>query len=154
MRARCLLAVIVAIVLAPVVASAATRGTPDEAKAMLDKAVGHYKDAGRKAALADFTAGKAPFRDRDLYVVCVAKDHTIVANGAFPQFVGTSADKLVDGKGNPLGKALWDAAEKNATGSIEYPMVNPTTGKTEDKTTYYAKVADDLLCGVGAYSVH
>ena len=59
---------------------------------------------------------------------------------------------LVDAKGNALGKALWDAAAKNTEGSIRYPMINPATRKLEDKTTFYAKVADDLLCGVGAYS--
>lgn len=59
----------------------------------------------------------------------------------------------MDAKGNPLGKALWSAAAKNPAGSIQYPMFNPATGKVELKTTYYSKAADDLLCGVGAYSV-
>jgi len=130
----------------------ATRGTPAEAKAMLQKATDHYKAVGRQQALADFTAGKAPFRDRDLYVVCIAADHTIAANGGFPRYVGTSADALRDAKGTPLGKALWDAATRNPEGSIAYPMINPTTGTMESKTTFYAKIADDLLCGVGAYS--
>src|SRR5262249_49345229 len=134
-------------------AYAATRGTPVEASAMLQKAVQHYKAVGRKEALSDFTAGRAPFHDRDLYVVCIASDHIIVANEGFPNYVVTSADVLVDAKGNPLGKALWDAAAKNADGVIKYPMINPATRKMEDKTTFYPKVADDLLCGIGAYSV-
>ena len=37
---------------------AGERGTPAEAKAMLVKAGAHYKDVGRKQALADFTAKK------------------------------------------------------------------------------------------------
>ena len=131
---------------------AADRGTPPEAKAMLQKAVAHYQAVGRKQALADFTAGKAPFRDRDLYVVCVTVDHTIAANGAFPEYVGTSADALRDAQRNPLGQALWDAASSNAEGSIRYAMVNPMTSRIETKTTFYSKMADDLLCGVGAYN--
>jgi cytochrome c len=63
---------------------AADRGTPAEAKAMLQKAVAHYKQVGRKQALADFNAKKPPFGDRDLYVACIGPDHTIVANGGFP----------------------------------------------------------------------
>jgi len=133
-------------------AHAADRGTPAEAKDMLGKAVAHYKSAGKQAALSDFSAGKAPFRDRDLYVVCISADHKIAANGAFPAYVGRSADALVDSKGNPVGKALWDAAGKSLDGSIEYPMLNPATGKLEDKTMFYSKVAPDLVCGVGAYS--
>jgi hypothetical protein len=133
-------------------ANGANRGTPAEAKAMLQKAVAHYKSAGRKAALSDFTAGKAPFRDRELYVVCVDSDHKFAANGGFPRAVGRSADALVDAKGQPVGKALWDAAAKNADGSIKYPIINPATGKLEDKTTFYSKLAADLLCGVGVFS--
>jgi cytochrome c len=132
--------------------SAAARGTPAEEKAMLQKAVGHLKSVGRQQALADFRSGKPPFHDRDLYVVCVDSRHGIVANGGFPSFVGTSADALKDADGKPLGKALWDAASKQPEGSIQYPMLNPVTHKLERKTTFYQKVADDLLCGVGVYS--
>ena len=138
--------------LAPGLAAAADRGTPAEAKAMLAKAVEHFKAVGRERALSDFTAGKAPFHDRDLYVLCVDSKHTIVANGGYPSYVGSSADTFVDANGVPLGKALWDAASKDPTGSVHYPHVNPATKKLEDKTTFYSKVADDLLCGVGAYS--
>ena len=150
-RTAALLVVVVA--LAPNTAfSAATRGTPAEAKAMLQKAVQHYGSVGRKQALADFTAGKAPFHDRDLYVVCVDAKHVIAANGGFPAFVGTSSDALRDADGHPVGKALWDAAAKQEEGSVHYPMMNPVTHKVEPKVTSYKKVADDLLCGVGAYS--
>lgn len=131
---------------------ASARGTPAEARAMLSKAVTHYSSAGRKQALADFTAGRSPFRDRDLYVVCITSDHRIAANGAFPDFVGTSADALKDADGDLLGKALWDAATKEKAGSIQYRMINPMTRKVELKTTFYHRLADDLLCGIGAYN--
>jgi len=121
---------------------------------MLGKAVDHFKAVGRGRALSDFTAGNALFHDRDLYVLCVDSKHVVVANGGYPSFVGTSADALVDTKGVPLGKALWDSATRNPDGSIEYPLFNPVTKKIEEKTTFYRKLADDLLCGVGAYSAH
>jgi hypothetical protein len=151
-RAR-ICAILVAAAIVPLgAAHAANRGTAAEARAMLQKAVAHYKTAGRKQALSDFTAGKAPFKDRDLYVVCIASNQTVAANGAYPAFVGTSADALRDANRKPLGKAFWNAAAKNPEGSVQYPMLNPVTGRVEDKTTFYAKVADDLLCGVGAYN--
>ena len=52
---------------APATASPAKteRGTPAEAKALLAQAVAHYNEVGRKQALADFNAKKAPFVDRD-----------------------------------------------------------------------------------------
>ena len=137
--------------LIPLGASAAgDRGTPDEARAMLKKAVAHYKSVGRKQALADFTAKKAPFGDRDLYVFCLGRDRIEVANGGFPSFVGVSADTIKDAKGNPLGKAIWDAAGKGE-GSLEYQWRNPVSGKTEAKVSFVEKVGDDA-CGVGAYN--
>src|ERR1051326_6418909 len=100
-----------------------SRGTPDEAKAMLAKAAAHYKSAGRAQALKDFNAGKAPFRDRDLYVFCIASDSMTVANGGFPQYVGTSVNMLKDAEGKPLGKRLIESAEKG-NGSGEYTGEN------------------------------
>ena len=63
-RTAILFAVLVALSLSARL-SAATRGTSAEAKAMLQKAIGHFKSAGRQQALADFTAGKPPFHDRE-----------------------------------------------------------------------------------------
>src|SRR5262252_856658 len=115
---------------------AANRAAPAEAKAMLDKDVAHYKAVGRKQALADFNAKKAPFVDRDLYVVCLGADHKVTANGGFPQYVGAPVDSLKDADGKPLGKAIWDAGNA-ATGetSVHYRWLNPISGKPEPKTT-------------------
>jgi len=132
------------------VASAADRGTPAEAKAMLAKAVDHYKAVGRKQAAADFNSRKAPFFDRDLYVFCIAPDRTTLANGGFPSYVGTSVDLLKDADGKPLGKALLDAVADKSEGSVEYSWENPMTHKTERKISFVRKVGDDV-CGVGAY---
>ena len=129
--------------------AAGERGTPGEAKAMLEKAVAHYKAVGRKQALADFNARKAPFGDRDLYVFCIGPDRIEVANGGFPSYVGMSADAIKDAKGNAVGKAILDTASKGE-GSVEYLWLNPVSHKTEAKISFVEKVGDDV-CGVGAY---
>jgi hypothetical protein len=49
--------------------AAADFGTPEEAKAMLEKAVAAVKQDKAKA-LDAFNAGEAGFKDRDLYVWC------------------------------------------------------------------------------------
>src|SRR5262249_23594149 len=106
------------------IAFAAERGTPAEAKAMLEKAVAHYNKVGRTQALADFNAKKAPFSDRDLYVFCIGPDRMTVANGGFPAMVGQSVDNVKDATGQPLGKVLLDSAKKT-DGSVEYTWTNP-----------------------------
>lgn len=137
--------------LAAIAGFAADRGTPDEAKAMLQKAVAHYKSVGRKQALADFNAKKPPFGDRDLYVVCIGSDHTIVANGGFPQYVGMSADLMKDANGKSIGQAGYDLANSKGEGELHYRWINPVTKKMENKVSYFAKAGDDA-CAVGAYS--
>lgn len=126
------------------------RGTPAEAKAMLEKAVAHYKSVGRKQALADFTGKKAPFADRDLYVFCLGPDGIMVANGGYPSFVGMSTDILKDANGKPLGKTLWETGSRDGGGSVEYPHINPVSHKPEPKVSVVQKAGDDV-CGVGAY---
>jgi signal transduction histidine kinase len=126
-------------------------GTPSEAKASLAKAIAHYKAVGRKQALTDFTARKAPFVDRDLYVFCIGPDGVIVANGAYPSFVGTSADILKDADGKPLGKALLETGSREGGGSIEYAHINPVSHLPESKVSFVQKAGEDV-CGVGAYN--
>lgn len=126
------------------------RGTPDEAKAMLEKAIEHYNSAGRQTALADFNGKKVPFGDRDLYVACVGPNDIIVANGGYPQLVGTSTNGWKDADGHPLGKATRDALTRGEN-SIRYRWLNPISNKIEPKIFFFQKVGDDI-CGVGAYN--
>ncbi|HEY6947923.1 MAG TPA: cache domain-containing protein [Gemmatimonadales bacterium] len=137
----------VALPLRPAIAQ---RGTPAEAQAMLAKAVAHYRKVGRAQALADFTAKKAPFVDRDLYVVCIGPDRVISAHGAAASYVGASPDLLKDAEGKPLGKAIFDAADKKGGGSVRYRWVNPVSGKVEPKVSFVERVGTDV-CLVGAY---
>ena len=131
--------------------SSGERGTPAEAKAMLQKAVDHYNSVGRNQALADFNAKKPPFSDRDLYVFCIGPNRTIVANGGFPQYVGTAQDLWKDADGKPLGQAILDMVKDSGEGSVRYRWINPVTHKMESKIAFGQKVGDDV-CGVGAYN--
>ena len=117
---------------------------------MLASAVAHYEKVGRSQALADFTAKKAPFVDRDLYVVCIGPDRIISAHGATAAYVGSSADLLKDADGKPLGKAILDAAAEKGGGSVRYRWVNPVSRKTEPKVSFVQRVGTDV-CLVGAY---
>jgi hypothetical protein len=126
------------------------RGTPDEARAMLEKAVGHYNSASRDTALKDFNNKKGEYIDRDLYVACIGSDDKLVANGGFPNLVGTSADAWKDADGNQLGKAIRTAQSKGET-SIKYKWTNPVTRAMEPKIFFFQKIGEDI-CGVGAYN--
>jgi cytochrome c len=126
------------------------RGTAAEAQAMLQKAVAYYAAVGRKQALADFTAKKTPFSDRDLYVVCVGPGGIVTAHGAYPRYVGVSADILKDAENRPVGTSIWTIGSTKGQGTLQYPMVNPLTHQIERKTSFFRKVGDDV-CAVGVY---
>jgi cytochrome c len=134
--------------LAVIVLSAADRATAVEAKALLRKAVAHYKLVGRQQALADFTARKAPFGDHGLYVVCFDARHIMVANGAFPRDVGTSGDTLRDVNGMGVAQSGWKAADGDSV--VQYRWLNPATRSLEMKVAFFAKAGQDV-CSVGVY---
>jgi hypothetical protein len=105
-----------------------------------------------QAGSGRFQSKKAPFGDRDLYVACLGPDHTITANGGFPQYVGASADAWKDAEGKSVGKAGWDVAtSKPEGGFVSYRWFNPVTHKMEPKVTFFQKAGEDV-CGVGAYN--
>jgi cytochrome c len=123
-------------------AATSEHGTPDEAMAMLEKAVAHYNSVGRVQALKDFTGRVTPFFDRDLYVACIDARLVISANGGFPNLVGSTVE--------PLSRPAWDSATTDHISSINYAYLNPVSKTTEEKTFYYEKVGSDV-CGVGVY---
>jgi hypothetical protein len=129
---------------------AAERGTPAEAQAMLAKAIEHYHKVGREQALADFSQRKPPFFERDLYVACFGANHTVTANGGFPNLVGSTADLLKDASGKPLGKAIYDIGKNQGEGRLSYRWINPLTGRNEGKIGFIKRAGEDV-CLVGAY---
>ena len=131
---------------------APVRGSPDEARALLDRAVAHYQEVGREQALSDFTAPAEGFVDRDLYVFCSGSDRMISAHGADAALVGDEVDAFVDVDGFAFGSALMETAlAAPEGGTVEYKWTNPVTGDVEDKVSFVQSVGDDV-CGVGAYS--
>ncbi len=129
-------------------AVAGEKGTPAEAKALLDKAVAEVQKDGSATAVAKFNDPAGGFRDRDLYVFCMDASHKITAHPD-AALRGTDAAALMDANGKEFGKEMVAAAKKGG-GSVEYMWKNPVSGKVEDKVSYLKK-AGDQTCGVGAY---
>ena len=140
------------LVLTGIFAWAAERGTADEAKALLAKAIEHYKQVGRVQALADFNSKKTPWLDRDLYVVCLDSKHILVANGGYPEYVGKTMLDLTTAKnGKPLGQALWDSAQNGGSEIVEWVWFNPLSKNLESKAGLTQKADADITCTVGYY---
>ena len=134
-------------------AFAQDRGTPAEAKAMLDQAVAHVKAVGPDRAFADFTeSNNGDWHRKDLYVFVVKFDGMTVAHGANKGFVGRNLIKVKDPDGKLFIKAMIDEVQAKGEGSVDYSFTDPATKKISQKTSYVARVPGyDGVIGVGVY---
>lgn len=126
------------------------RATPEQATAMLDRAVAAVK-ADPVKAVADFNSLNGGFIEDDLYVFAVdLEEGKFRAHGVSPRLVGTSSYKLTDRNGTPIVRLMVDALRNTDRGELEYAWRNPVTRQVENKHTMFRKVGE-MLVGVGYY---
>lgn len=131
-------------------ALAATNGTPDEAKAMVEKAVKLIQAEGKDKAFAQINDAAGPFVDRDLYVFVLSLEGTTVAHGVNKALIGKSLVNLKDADGKPFIQEMLEMGKAGKSGWVDYKWTNPQTKKVEAKSSYLMKVGD-LIVGVGIY---
>jgi len=121
-------------------------GSPEEAKAMLEKAVAAMQ-ADEAGALAAFNAGADGFKDRDLYVFCGGADGNFTAH---PTLVGKSLKDLKDKADKALGEEIYATAKAGEITEVDYMWPRPGEQDPTAKVTYVTKVGDQV-CAVGYY---
>jgi hypothetical protein len=145
-----------AVALSPAAFAQQTRGTAEEARAMLIKAIAAVK-ADEAKALEMFNKGEGGFRDRDLYVFCAnVSDGTLVAigNPNLKQALGWNVRAGQNSSGDAFGEKIYAAMQKPEGQISEVSYVSPTPNaddKLAGKVTLVARADDDLGCGVGYY---
>ncbi len=131
-------------------ATAATNGSPDEAKAMVEKAAKLLTAEGKDKAFPAFDDPSGGFVDRDLYVFVLDQQGTTVAHGANKALIGKSLLNVKDADGKAFIKEILDLANGKGEGWVDYKWPNPTTKKIEGKSSFIKKVGD-VIVGVGVY---
>ena len=131
-------------------ASAQQQGTPEEAKALVEKAVAYVKANGEEKAIKEFNNPKGEFVKGDLYVFAVDPKGVLLANTNVPHNVGKNIYNMPDSKGKLARKEYIDLANSKGSGWVDYHQLNPVTKKNEAKVTYVQKVGNSFL-GCGAY---
>lgn len=130
---------------------AADRGSPDEAMAMVKKAIAYMKEAGKEKAFAEFSnPANTQFHDRDLYIFVYDMNGNNVAHGNNPKMVGKNLLEMKDNDGKFIIKGFIDTAKTKGKGWVDYKWPNPVTKAVEAKSSYVEKV-DDLIVGAGIY---
>jgi len=126
---------------------AADRGSPDEAKALAEKAAAYLRANGPEVAFPAFNDPAGAFRDRDLYVLVLDQAGVMRAHGANMNLIGRPQLDMRDVTGKRMSAEMIAIADQ---GSVEYRWQNPNTKVIEQKVTYVIRVGDYSV-GVGAY---
>ena len=149
-RRSMLLSLTLACILTASAARAADPATPDEAKALAEKAAAHMAAVGPDKAIADFNDANGGFVDRELFVVVYTPDNKIVGSYGVPVLRGKDATTLKDVEGREFGKDIIALAKSQGSGWVNYRMTNPATKKVALKTSWVIRVGDYILF-VGAF---
>jgi cytochrome c len=131
---------------------AAERATPDEAKALLNKAVAYIKAHGVDKAIPLFMDKQGGFIDRDLYVAITDLNGQTLSH-INPRMVGKNNTNLQDADGKfPIaeGLAVAKAKGQEAVGSLQIRFLNPVSKAIEPKTLYVVMVGS-VVVSCGAY---
>jgi signal transduction histidine kinase len=127
---------------------AADKASPQDAKAMLERAVVAVK-ANEATALAEFRRGGDGFRDRDLYVFCARRDGIVDAH-IDPQQIGRNIKDLYDVDGVAFGQEMMAIATEGQIKEVSYMWPEPGSHVPMAKISFVTRVVDQM-CGVGYY---
>lgn len=129
-----------------------TKGSPEDAIAMVKKAAAYLKANGKEKAFAEFANQmNKQFHDRDLYIFVYDMNGVAVAHGNNPKMVGKSLLEMTDNDGKYIIKSFIDMANTKGKGWVDYKWPNPVTKAIEQKSSYIEKVEGDLIIGAGIY---
>ncbi|MFZ4535289.1 diguanylate cyclase domain-containing protein [Propionivibrio sp.] len=125
--------------------------TPDDAQAMVRKAVDFYRRHGRERFIKECNDPRGEFRKGSLYAFAYDHDMTMRAHPVLPELVGQN---LLDRKdwsgGKYFRKEIQDMAMSMGRGWVDYQYENPANKRIQPKSTYFERV-DDLIISAGAY---
>src|SRR6186713_1848208 len=116
---------------------AADFGTPEEAKAMLERAVAAVKEDKAKA-LDMFNKGEGGFKDRDLYVFCANAFDGIITAHPYGE-KGKQLSGIVGVNGVRLGETMMQNATEGTIKETTYVWPRHPTGEVLAKTVFYTK---------------
>jgi cytochrome c len=128
--------------------SAAERGTPKEAEAMVRKGIAYMQASGLARLLQEVGQPGGSLIDRDLYLAVLDGDGKLLAHGANARMVGKDLTSIKDMNGKEIFKETIALVRAKGKGWVDYTWPNPVTAQLEHKTTYVEKFQGVIfICG-------
>jgi methyl-accepting chemotaxis protein len=123
------------------------QGTAEEALAMVQRALQHFKTHGG-SAVADFNQAGGAFIDRDLYLFGIDDAGVYRVFGGQPAKIGTRMQDVAGIDGTALVEQIKTCIAAGG-GWVEYDFRNPATDTLQPKMSYVMRCGDiNLGCGV------
>jgi cytochrome c len=131
-------------------AVAGEMATPDEAKALSEKAQAAVNDMGKDKAFAAFVDPAGGYQEKDLYVFCLDTEGVALFHAKKPELAGKN---LMDFNkyGDYLFRDMVNIAKGPGEGWVDYKWPYPGSEEIKEKTSYIMKNNEGFFCGVGAY---
>jgi cytochrome c len=142
MSKKCLLPL--SLVISMFLVSGVFSANQGQATGFVKKAIDFYKANGKAKLLTAITDGK--FMDGDVYVFAYNLDGVILAIPVNKPLIGKNLINVPDADGKMYRKEINDKAKSVGKGWVDYKYKNPVSGKIEQKTTYFEKIDDLVLC--------
>jgi len=134
MKLRTVLIAVVLCLFVAVSVSSQQRGTPAEAKKMVEDAIAYIKANGQEKAFAEINNPKGKFVDRDLYITVIDMNGVCVARGFDPSLLGKNLMDSKDLDGKFFIRERIEITKTKGSGWQEYKFTDPLTKKKELKT--------------------
>ncbi|WP_050984681.1 cache domain-containing protein [Thiorhodococcus drewsii] len=138
------------LIASPAAFSADDFATPQEAEAMVQKAIDHIHAVGKEQAFADITGKKPGWIDRDLYPVVFDREGNNLAHGQNPKMVGKNFLGVTDAGGTAFISERMELAKTHTSYWHDYKYKDPVTKAILPKTSY-CQTSDDLIVCAGVY---
>lgn len=137
----------------PGAAFAQKRGSPAEAKEMVEEAVAYVREVGPEKAFQDFSTPGGRWHNKDIYLFCYKFDGTNVCHGANKALIGKNLIDMRTADGQYLIKNFTVLVTTKGSGWVDYLWPHPETKKTEPKRAFVTKIPGyDGYVGAGSYS--
>jgi len=124
--------------------------TPDEAKAMSEKAAAAVAEMGKDKAFEAFANPTGGYQEKDLYVFCMDQTGVMLSHAKKPEMVGKNLLEF-NKYGDFLFKNMVELSKTTGNGWVDYKWTYPGSEEVKDKTSYIITHKDGFFCGVGAY---
>ena len=126
--------------------------TPDQAKALVDKALAYVKANGTEKAYKEFNTPGGQFIEGELYIFAYDMQGNNLALGGNPKMTGKNLLDMKSADGKLLIQDFIGIIKTKGEGWYDYKWSNPETKKIQDKSSYIKKIpGTDAFLGCGFY---